>query len=75
MHLHAVVDDAPTTHEPLPVHSYFFDAQLLSETGWPTLTIGTAVDPSLAPPGKQVGQSVSQLAWAATNLHNSSYNH
>jgi hypothetical protein len=38
----------------LPVHSYFLAPGLVGDTGWPTLTIGTAVDGTLAPPGKQV---------------------
>eukprot|EP00775_Hariotina_reticulata_P013799 gene13799-13920_t len=56
IHLHAVVDlpveRFPT--EELPVHSYFLSRELLRDTGWPTLTISTAIDASLAPAGKQV---------------------
>jgi len=36
-------------HPPLPVHTYFLTPSLVGDTGWPTLTIGTPVDPSLAP--------------------------
>jgi hypothetical protein len=70
VHLHAVVDwppsgssssssssssgsSSPESPE-LPVHTYFLAPELVGDTGWPTLTIGTAVDDSLAPPGKQV---------------------
>lgn len=35
----------------LPLHSFFFDDELVEDNGWPTICIPTAVDPSLAPPG------------------------
>jgi hypothetical protein len=55
VHLHAVVDVPPGTDvTQLPVHSYFLAPNLVGDTGWPTLTISTAVDDTLAPPGKQV---------------------
>jgi hypothetical protein len=68
VHLHAVVDwpgdeAHPTSSSSknclgataqLPVHTYFLAPELVGDTGWPTLTISTAVDDTLAPPGKQV---------------------
>jgi phytoene dehydrogenase-like protein len=55
VHLHAVVDVPPGVDaRQLPVHSYFLAPGMVGDTGWPTLTIGTAVDDTLAPPGKQV---------------------
>ena len=55
VHLHAVVDLPPGLHaSQLPVHSYFLAAGMVGDTGWPTLTIGTAVDDTLGPPGKMV---------------------
>ncbi|WIA36446.1 hypothetical protein OEZ86_007753 [Tetradesmus obliquus] len=55
VHLHAVVDLPPDTHpSQLPVHSFFLAPGMVGDTGWPTLTIGTAVDVTLAPPDKQI---------------------
>lgn len=55
VHLHAVVNQpSGVTAAQLPVHSYFLSPQLVGDTGWPTLTIATAVDDTLALPGKQV---------------------
>jgi hypothetical protein len=55
VHLHAVVHVPPGSDpSQLPVHSYFLAPGLVGDTGWPTLTIATAVDDTLAPPGKQV---------------------
>lgn len=55
VHLHAVINLPPEVDpQQLPVHTYYLAPQLVGDTGWPTLTISTAVDGSLAPPGKQV---------------------
>lgn len=56
VHLHAAVALPPGSHPParLPVHSYFLSPGLVGDTGWPTLTIATAIDASLAPAGVQV---------------------
>lgn len=57
VHLHAVIDyplGADDASSLLPVHTYFLAPALVGDSGWPTLTISTAVEDSLAPPGKQV---------------------
>jgi hypothetical protein len=63
IHLHAVVDLPADRFPPdqLPVHSYFLSRELLRDTGWPTLTISTAIDSSLAPPSKQVSHQQHRL--------------
>jgi phytoene dehydrogenase-like protein len=47
VHLHAVVNLPSALTAQLPVHTYFLNPDLVGETGWPTLTIATAVDDGL----------------------------
>lgn len=55
VHLHGVVAPPPgALDSPPPMHTYFLSPDLLADTGWPTMTIATAVDRSLAPPGRHV---------------------
>ncbi|CAD7698012.1 unnamed protein product [Ostreobium quekettii] len=52
MHVHLGFDGSGL--DPLPLHYYMFDPELVTDAGWPTICVPSAVEPTAAPPGKHV---------------------
>lgn len=60
----------------LPLHSFFFDKDLVGDSGWPTICIPTTVDDSLAPHGEHVLHAYlaeSYAEWQGLDLKSQRY--
>eukprot|EP00210_Caulerpa_lentillifera_P007892 g7533.t1 len=70
MHLHLAFKGPELSD--LPLHAFFFDSELVNDSGWPTICVPTAIDDSLAPHGYHTlhayaSESYSQWSGLTTN--------